>query len=141
MRCPISGRRGCCGGGCWGCMRGFGGGGGRRWRPWRGGMWVFVFGGGGGCWGGGLGGRWAYWRERLGGAPVLEVPTDRPRPAVRSSAGGLVSVCVPAGTVAGLRQVAREVGASMFMTLLSGFAVLLGRYAGSVDVLVGTPVA
>ncbi|MFD0634335.1 amino acid adenylation domain-containing protein [Catenulispora yoronensis] len=82
-----------------------------------------------------------YWRERLAGAPVLELPSDRPRPAVRSSAGAVVEFQVPASTAEGLHRVARDSGATMFMTLFAGFTVLLSRYAGQDDIMVGTPVA
>ena len=88
-----------------------------------------------------LGDQLAYWRERLAGAAVLELPADRPRPAVRSPAGGSVPFSVPAAAADGLRAAARAGGATMFMTLLAGLAVLLGRYAGQDDVVVGTPVA
>ncbi|MEV6869097.1 condensation domain-containing protein, partial [Streptosporangium subroseum] len=88
-----------------------------------------------------LEGQLGYWRERLGGASVLELPTDRPRPAVRSSTGASVPLEVPEATVAGLRAVTRETGATMFMTLLSAFTVLLGKYSGQDDVVVGTPIA
>ncbi|MFJ2264643.1 amino acid adenylation domain-containing protein, partial [Streptomyces sp. NPDC087844] len=83
----------------------------------------------------------SYWHERLAGAPELELPTDRPRPSVRSSAGASVRFVVPVGVSEALRGLSRECGASMFMTLLSVYAVLLGRYGGSEDVVVGTPVA
>ncbi|MGC5568956.1 condensation domain-containing protein, partial [Streptomyces sp. FR-108] len=82
-----------------------------------------------------------YWRTRLAGAPTLEMPTDRPRPAVRSSAGAVTSFAVPPETTETLRGLARECGVSMFMTLLAAFDVLLGRYADTDDVVVGTPVA
>jgi amino acid adenylation domain-containing protein len=82
-----------------------------------------------------------YWRERLAGVPILELPTDRPRPAVRSAAGDTVEFEVPGEVVAGLRAVAREAGATMFMTLLGAFAVLLSRYTGQDDIVVGTPIA
>ncbi|MEU0032356.1 amino acid adenylation domain-containing protein, partial [Streptomyces sp. NPDC006335] len=82
-----------------------------------------------------------YWRDRLAGAPVLELPTDRPRPPVRSTASGVVPFTVPADVVEGLREVARDGGATMFMALLAGFSVLLGRYCGQDDIVVGTPVA
>ncbi|MEV7144794.1 condensation domain-containing protein, partial [Streptomyces tauricus] len=78
----------------------------------------------------------SYWRERLAGAPELELPTDRSRPAVRSSAGASVRFAVPEGVAEALRGLSRECGVSMFMTLLSVYAVLLGRYAGSEDVVV-----
>ncbi|MFI2353025.1 condensation domain-containing protein, partial [Streptomyces sp. NPDC019443] len=83
----------------------------------------------------------SYWRERLAEAPELELPTDRPRPPIRSSAGASVRFTVPDEAAEALRALSRECGVSMFMTLLSVYAVLLGRYAGSEDVVVGTPVA
>ncbi|MEU8530895.1 amino acid adenylation domain-containing protein, partial [Streptomyces sp. NPDC048629] len=82
-----------------------------------------------------------YWRAKLADAPVLDLPTDRSRPAVRSSAGAVQRFSVSAPTAEALRELSRECGASMFMTLLAAFDVLLGRYAGSDDVVVGTPVA
>ncbi|MFD3658961.1 condensation domain-containing protein, partial [Streptomyces sp. NPDC058620] len=88
-----------------------------------------------------LDGQLSYWRSMLADAPELELPTDRPRPAVRSSAGAVQRFSVSARTAEALRELSRESGASMFMTLLAAFNVLLGRYAGSDDVVVGTPVA
>ena len=88
-----------------------------------------------------LGDQLAYWRDRLAGAAVLELPADRPRPAVRSPAGGSVPFSVSAAAADGLRAAARAGGATMFMTLLAALAVLLGRYAGQDDVVVGTPIA
>jgi amino acid adenylation domain-containing protein len=86
--------------------------------------------------------RLGWWRERLAGAPPsLELPTDRPRPPLPSSRGAVEPVRLPAGLVAGLRDVARRHGATLFMTLLAGFQTLLSRYARSLDVSVGTPVA
>ncbi|WP_026410982.1 non-ribosomal peptide synthase/polyketide synthase [Actinomadura oligospora] len=82
-----------------------------------------------------------YWRNRLADAPPLDLPTTRPRPPVRTPAGAAFDFRVPESTAAALRDVARESGATMFMTLLAGFAALLGRYAGQDDVVVGTPVA
>ncbi|MFC9249746.1 condensation domain-containing protein, partial [Streptomyces sp. NPDC057136] len=88
-----------------------------------------------------LDGQLSYWRAMLSDAPALELPTDRPRPAVRSSAGAVQKFSVSARTAQALRALSQESGASMFMTLLAAFNVLLGRYAGSEDVVVGTPVA
>ncbi|MFC4047939.1 amino acid adenylation domain-containing protein, partial [Dactylosporangium siamense] len=88
-----------------------------------------------------LEGQLSYWRERLAGAPVLELPTDRPRPAVWSPAGDAIRFDVPEAVAERLRAVARDAGASMFMTLLSAFTVLLSRYSGQEDVVVGTPIA
>ncbi|MEU3521413.1 amino acid adenylation domain-containing protein [Streptomyces sp. NPDC006654] len=82
-----------------------------------------------------------HWRERLAGLPPLELPTDRPRPAVRDSAGGLAPLAVPAGTARRLTALAREHGATPFMALLAAHAVLLGRWGGRRDVAVGFPVA
>ncbi|MFD0634333.1 amino acid adenylation domain-containing protein [Catenulispora yoronensis] len=83
----------------------------------------------------------AYWRDRLAGAPVLELPTDRPRPAVRSADGGLVEFRIRAQTAERLRELSREHGVTMFMTLFAAWTALLSRYSGQDDVVVGTPVA
>ena len=83
-----------------------------------------------------------YWRKRLAGlAPVLELPTDRPRPAVRSGRGGTVSFDLDAGVLDALRALGRTQDATPFMTLAAAFQALLSRYSGSDDVAVGTPVA
>ncbi len=95
--------------------------------------------------GGALGvleGQLAAWRERLAGAPAaLDVPADRPRPAVRSSRGGAEPVELPAELVRGLRALARREGATLFLVVLGGLAALLHRYTGEDDLVVGTPVA
>ena len=84
----------------------------------------------------------AYWTRQLAGAPeVLELPHDRPRPAVPSFRGGSVALRVSARTLDGLRELARAEGATLFMVLLAGFQVLLTKYSGCDDVVVGTPVA
>ncbi|MEW5926797.1 MAG: amino acid adenylation domain-containing protein, partial [Gemmatimonadota bacterium] len=84
----------------------------------------------------------AWWRERLGGAPaLLELPTDRPRPAVLGHRGGVRTLRIDAGAADRLRALGRQEGATLFMTLLAGFAVLLGRWSGQADVVVGTPIA
>ncbi|MBP2479051.1 amino acid adenylation domain-containing protein [Crossiella equi] len=83
----------------------------------------------------------AYWRQRLAGLPQLELPTDRPRPAVRDAEGDLLSLEVPAATTAAVDALARTHGATPFMVLLAAFQVLLARYTGQEDVAVGTPVA
>ncbi|HVH11768.1 MAG TPA: condensation domain-containing protein [Longimicrobium sp.] len=83
-----------------------------------------------------------FWRERLAGAPpVLALPTDRPRrspPGARADRHDLV---LSAETTDGLRVLARDEGASLFMTLLAVFQALLARWSGEEDVVVGTPVA
>jgi amino acid adenylation domain-containing protein len=83
-----------------------------------------------------------WWRERLGGAPaVLELPTDRPRPAVLSQRGGSVPVHLPATLRQSLGVLSRRQGTTLFMTLLALFQALLSRHAGSEDVVVGSPIA
>jgi amino acid adenylation domain-containing protein len=84
----------------------------------------------------------AWWRGRLGDAPaLLELPTDRPRRAVQSLRGARQAVEVPPALLERLNAVARGDEATLFMVLLGAFQVLLGRYAGTADVVVGTPVA
>ncbi|HSS50618.1 MAG TPA: amino acid adenylation domain-containing protein, partial [Thermoanaerobaculia bacterium] len=84
----------------------------------------------------------AYWWERLAGAPtVLELPADRPRPAVRTVRGRSRSLALPADVTAALRLLCRRENATPFMFLLAAFDTLLGRTAGVDDLLVGTPVA
>ncbi|MBV8202329.1 MAG: amino acid adenylation domain-containing protein, partial [Acidobacteria bacterium] len=84
----------------------------------------------------------AYWRAELGGElPVLDLPTDSPRPAVQTFHGGAREGLVPPALAAGLRSLARREGASFFMTLLAAFAVLLARYSGQEDLLIGVPIA
>ncbi|MFD8819333.1 amino acid adenylation domain-containing protein, partial [Streptomyces sp. NPDC059627] len=83
----------------------------------------------------------AYWRDRLAELPVLELPLDRPRPALRSAVGAALRFTVPGEVVRGLHEVTRAGGATMYMTLLAAFSVLLGRYSGQDDIVVGTPVA
>jgi amino acid adenylation domain-containing protein len=83
-----------------------------------------------------------YWRRRLSDAPaLLELPTDRPRPAVQSFRGARLPFALPASLVEGLKALSRQQGATLFMTLMSAFQTLLSRYAGQTDVSVGTPIA
>jgi amino acid adenylation domain-containing protein/FkbH-like protein len=83
-----------------------------------------------------------YWKEQLAGAPqVLEVPTDRPRPAQMSTRGAMQSLVVPRGLVEKLEGLSRAEGVTLFMTLLAAFQVLLSRYSGQEDIVVGSPIA
>jgi amino acid adenylation domain-containing protein len=83
-----------------------------------------------------------YWETSLRGAPdLLELPTDRPRPAVQSHHGSLHSFSIDAALTARLKEACTREGATLFMGLLANFQVLLSRYSGSQDILVGTPVA
>ncbi|MFJ6483325.1 amino acid adenylation domain-containing protein [Streptomyces sp. NPDC091682] len=83
----------------------------------------------------------AHWRAALGGLPALELPTDRPRPQVRSGAGDAFVFEVPAELAERLGALARERGATLFMVLLAGFQALLARYTGQADIAVGSPIA
>ncbi|WP_024800499.1 non-ribosomal peptide synthetase [Nocardia sp. BMG51109] len=84
----------------------------------------------------------AYWRAELDGLPeLLELPADRPRPAVASPVGARVDVRIDAETHAGLLDLAHAHGATLFMVVHTAFAVLLGRLSGGDDIAVGTPVA
>src|SRR4028118_2422464 len=84
----------------------------------------------------------AHWRTHLQGAPaLLELPTDRPRPAVQSYRGARHSLRLDAGLTARLRERSREQGAPLFMALFAPSAALLWKYTGEADVVVGTPVA
>ncbi len=84
----------------------------------------------------------AYWRRQLDGAPeALDLPTDRPRPAVETSHGAHFSTPLPASLAAAVRAFSRRRGATVFMTFLAGFAAQLHRYTGAADLLLGSPVA
>src|SRR5205085_8112750 len=72
----------------------------------------------------------AYWKEQLAGAPpVLELPTDRPRPAVQSFRGAVHTFALPDALYADLAALSQQEEATLFMTLLAGFQALLGRYS------------
>jgi amino acid adenylation domain-containing protein len=82
------------------------------------------------------------WRRRLGvDPPRLDLPADRPRPARQSFQGAVEPFSLPAPLAAALRRLGRQEGATLFMTLLAGFAAVLGQAAGQEDLVVGTPVA
>ncbi len=84
----------------------------------------------------------AYWTAKLQGAPrSIDLPTDRPRPPAQTFAGDTVQLRVPAELTAALRSLSREQGATLFMTLFAAFNVLLFRYSGQADLVVGTTVA
>ncbi|MGC4808259.1 amino acid adenylation domain-containing protein [Micromonospora sp. DT233] len=87
-----------------------------------------------------LAGELGYWRGRLAGVPPLELPGDA-TPTGRSTAGATCEFTVGGELVAGLEELARRHGATLYMTLLAAFEALLGRLAGQVDFGVGTPVA
>ncbi|MFE9062442.1 non-ribosomal peptide synthase/polyketide synthase [Streptomyces violaceusniger] len=82
-----------------------------------------------------------YWRGRLAGMQTLELPTDRPRPPVRTTAGEVHRRELPAGLVAGLTRLGRERDTTLFTLLASAVAVLFSRYSGQRDIAFGTVTA
>ncbi|HVS01000.1 MAG TPA: non-ribosomal peptide synthase/polyketide synthase, partial [Thermoanaerobaculia bacterium] len=84
----------------------------------------------------------AYWRGKLSGLPpALELPIDRPRPAVRSERGATLAVALPADLAARLADLSRRSAATLFMTLLAAFQSLLARATGEEDIPVGSVIA
>ncbi len=84
----------------------------------------------------------AYWRGVLSGAPaLLELPTDRPRPAIATHRGGRVELWLSEEELAGLHALARQHGVTLFMLLVAAWSTLLHRFAGLDDIVLGTPVA
>ncbi|WP_405167324.1 amino acid adenylation domain-containing protein [Nocardia sp. NBC_01499] len=84
----------------------------------------------------------SFWRKQLAGLPDrLELPTDRPRPAIASMSGARVDVRIDAATHAGLVELGRAHGATLFMVVHTALAVLLARLSGTGDIAIGTPVA
>ena len=83
-----------------------------------------------------------YWKQALAGAPaLLELPTDRPRPARQDYAGGSIGIELEAGLTQELKALSRRHGATIYMTLLAGWAALLSRLSGQEEVVIGSPVA
>ncbi|HVR99443.1 MAG TPA: amino acid adenylation domain-containing protein, partial [Thermoanaerobaculia bacterium] len=89
-----------------------------------------------------LEGEIAFWRRQLAGLPpLLELPTDRPRPAAQSFRGASRPVRLPVGLTQQIEALSRRQGVTVFMVLLAGFEALLSRYSGQQDLAIGTPVA
>jgi amino acid adenylation domain-containing protein len=83
-----------------------------------------------------------YWKQKLSGAPSrLDLPTDFPRPPVRSWVGENMSVMLDLATRESLRTAARGGDATLFVSLLATFGLLMSRYSGQEDIVVGTPFA
>ncbi len=82
-----------------------------------------------------------YWRQRLAGLPLLELPTDRPRPCVRTGHGAVERTWIRSEIIEPLRQTLREEEATLFMALLAAFSVLLRHASGSDDLVIGTDIA
>ncbi|MCO6714078.1 amino acid adenylation domain-containing protein, partial [Streptomyces sp. CHB19.2] len=85
-----------------------------------------------------LDGQVAYWREQLAGLEPLELPADRPRPAVRTSAGAVHTFAVPPGVAEGLAALGRTERASLFMVVTALTQLLLARWSGREDLALGT---
>ena len=84
----------------------------------------------------------AYWQQQLGdGVEPLELPTDRPRPALPSRAGARYSITIPAGLTQQLRALSQHEEVTLFMTLLAAFSTLLHRYTGQDEIVVGSAIA
>ncbi|WDE02532.1 non-ribosomal peptide synthetase [Thalassomonas actiniarum] len=89
-----------------------------------------------------LGHQLAYWRKRLAGAPaLLALPTDRPRPAVQQFHGDIFKLTLNGSLSLRLKRYAEQSGVSLYMFLLAAFAVLLMRYSGQRDIVIGSPTA
>ncbi|HWX42056.1 MAG TPA: amino acid adenylation domain-containing protein, partial [Blastocatellia bacterium] len=83
-----------------------------------------------------------YWEQQLSGAPaLLELPTDRPRPRKQTFRGAVIRFEMASGLPGKLHEVSRQRDATLFMTLLAVFQVLLHRYTGQADISVGSPIA
>jgi hypothetical protein len=82
-----------------------------------------------------------YWKRRLAGAPTLELPTDRPRPATQSFRGATRVVLSGRELCAALHRLADREGVTLFMVLLAAFQVVLSRWSGQQDIVLGTPIA
>src|SRR5205085_5343644 len=84
----------------------------------------------------------SYWKRQLADAsPLLELPTDRPRPPVQSYRGAHETLLLSESLSWSLKELGRREGATLFMTLLAAFSTLLYRYTNQADILVGTPIA
>ncbi|MBY7738569.1 non-ribosomal peptide synthetase [Paenibacillus polymyxa] len=84
----------------------------------------------------------AYWLDMFRGElPVLELPTDYPRPAMQSYEGRTLQLFMDSEKSEGLKRLAAENGATLYMVLLAGYTILLHKYTGQEDVVVGTPIA
>jgi amino acid adenylation domain-containing protein len=84
----------------------------------------------------------SYWRKQLDDSPpMINLPTDRPRPPVMTYQGDALPIVVPEALTEKLRDLTRSAGTSLFMTMLASFQMLLSRYTGQDDIVIATPVA
>ncbi len=83
-----------------------------------------------------------YWKQQLKDAPAaLDLPTDRPRPSVQTLDGATEMLVLSRYLTAGLKTLSQQEGITLFMTLLAAFQILLSRYTGQTDIVVGSPIA
>lgn len=84
----------------------------------------------------------AYWQQKLGNQPpILQLPTDRPRPVVQSFRGANLTFSLSPDLTAALKALSQQEGTTLFMTLLAAFKTLLYHYTGQEDILIGSPIA
>ena len=84
----------------------------------------------------------AFWKRQLAGAPrVSEFPTDKPRPTVETHCGRRVSFALPVTLIDSLKRLSREHNVTLFVSMLTVFKILLHRYSGQTDLVVGAPIA
>ncbi|HEU4964584.1 MAG TPA: amino acid adenylation domain-containing protein [Bacilli bacterium] len=84
----------------------------------------------------------SYWTQQLGGTlPVLQLPTDRPKPSTPSSRGAIYKEALPQHLFEQLQALSRREGVTLFMTLLAAYQTLLHRYSGQDDLVIGSPIA
>ncbi len=90
----------------------------------------------------GLENQLAYWQRQLAGAPaLLDLPTDRPRPAIQSFQGARLTFMLPSTLTDEIKVLSRREGVTLFMVLLTAFQILLFRYTHQDDIVTGTPIA
>lgn len=83
-----------------------------------------------------------YWQKQLEGAPpLLPLPTDHPRPTQQTYGGTCYSFPLPSSLIHSLQEISQREGATLYMTLLAAFQILLSRYTGQEDIVVGSPIA
>jgi len=84
----------------------------------------------------------SYWKKQLGdNPPTLELPTDYPRPAIQTYQGAMESLVLPGDLSESLKSLSQQEDVTLFMTLLAAFEILLYRYTGQEDIIVGSPIA
>lgn len=82
-----------------------------------------------------------YWKQKLADVPVLQLPTDQPRPPVQTFVGDTYECIIPKDLLQRLKQLSQQENSTLFMTMLAAFQVLLYRYTGQRDFAVGSPIA